>query len=401
MLHAGTAGAATGGKPAQPLTVATTPANPEVTEDGPGPGQAVQGFIAEASNPFDPILGGYPASNPTTGFTPKNASFAGIIHGMPAGGGALLDLYCVDLLTSTSPGLGYGLGTWEAAEVPNVGYIARLLEEYYPNNEQPASLGGSNEKAAAVQAAIWFFSDRFVVSTSDDVHAATVAIVNHVIAQGPLLEPPPPSLTITPSHAGGSAQGVLGPFTVSSGTGQATVAATGANMFSDAAGTVSIPDGATVPSGQQVWLRSTAGPSSAVLEATATATVPTGNVYLYDKTGKVNGAQRLILAMTATLTTTVQASAEFRGVEEPEFTIGKVQEISGSGAGFTKNELTGKLGQVVVLAAPRRQPFASVPHLRFARSRRGPPADFRSRRREARAGFLRWSSRRRARPRAR
>jgi hypothetical protein len=32
---------------------------------------------------------------------------------------------------------------------------------------------------------------------------------------------------------------------------------------------------------------------------------------------------------------------------EPEFTIEKLQELSGSGAGFTKSELTGKLGQVV------------------------------------------------------
>ena len=346
MLHVASAGAAFDSKPAKPLTVAA-PAIPEMTEAGLGPGQSLQGFIAEASNPFDPILGGYPASNPTTGFTPKNVGFAGIIHGMPAGGGALLDFYCIDLLTATGTGFGYGLGSWNAANVPNEGYIARLLGDYYPNTEEPASLGSSSEKAAAVQAAIWFFSDRFVVSTSDHVHAATVAIVNQVIAQGPLVEPPPPSLTISPSHASGPAHGVLGPFTVSSGTGNATVAVTGANMFSDAAGTVSIPNGATVPSGQQVWLRSTAGPASVVLEATATATVPTGNVYLYDKTGKANDAQKLILATTATLTTTVRASAEFREVEEPEFTIEKLQEISGTSTGFTKNELTGKLGQIV------------------------------------------------------
>ena len=58
-------------------------------------------------------------------------------------------------------------------------------------------------------------------------------------------------------------------------------------MFSDAAGTVPIANGATVPSGQKIWVRST-GPSSVVLEATATATVPSGNVYLYD--GKPAGS---------------------------------------------------------------------------------------------------------------
>ena len=82
-------------------------------------------------------------------------------------------------------------------------------------------------------------------------------------------------------------------------------------MFSDAAGTVPIAHGATVPSGQKIWMRST-GPSSAVLQATAEATVPSGNVYLYDgNTAGVSDAQQLILAKKATLKTTVQATAEF------------------------------------------------------------------------------------------
>ena len=83
-------------------------------------------------------------------------------------------------------------------------------------------------------------------------------------------------------------------------------------MFSDAAGTVPIADGATVP----VWAEDLdalhGGPSTAVLQATATATVPSGNVYLYD--GNTHGyqdAQQLILAENATLTTTVQATAQF------------------------------------------------------------------------------------------
>ena len=66
-----------------------------------------------------------------------------------------------------------------------------------------------------------------------------------------------------------------------------------------------------MPSGQKIWLRS-AGPTVAVLEATSTATVPTGNVYLYD--GNTNGvadAQHLILAKSDTLKTTVQGTAEF------------------------------------------------------------------------------------------
>ncbi len=317
-----------------------------MTMTGVGPGQSVTGFVADASSPFEPVRDGYPPSNPTQGFTFKNESFAGIIHGTPVGGGKQLDLYCIDLSTTTSLGDGYALGTWDAANVPNVGYIARLLQEYYPNTEQPASLATLPEKAAAVQAAIWFFSDRYVLRTSDPVYAATVAIVEQVRAQGPLVQPPPPSLTLTPSELSGPANGVLGPFTVSSGTGQATVTATGANMFSDPAGTVPIADGATVPSGTEIWLRSTAGPAVAALQATATATVPTGSVYLYTGNTKVNHAQSLILAETATLPTTVQATAEFREPAKPSFSIEKLQKIEGE-ASFTKSKLTGEIGQTV------------------------------------------------------
>ena len=63
-----------------------------------------------------------------------------------------------------------------------------------------------------------------------------------------------------------------------------------------------------MPNGQQIWLKST-GPSAAELEATAVATVPAGNVYLYD--GGANLAQKLILSQTGTLTTIVDATADF------------------------------------------------------------------------------------------
>ena len=97
----------------------------------------------------------------------------------PTGGGDDLSLYCIDINTDTLIGIGYDLGTWDAANVPKVGYVARLLNEYYPNTNEPAALTDLNQKAAAVQAAIWFFSDRYVLSTSDPLHDAVVAIVDH------------------------------------------------------------------------------------------------------------------------------------------------------------------------------------------------------------------------------
>ena len=83
---------------------------------------------------------------------------------------------------------GYALGTWDAASVPNVGWVARLLNEYYPSTDEPKGLTDLNQKAAAVQAAIWFFSDRFVLATSDPLYPTVTEIVrSHHQSAGPLV----------------------------------------------------------------------------------------------------------------------------------------------------------------------------------------------------------------------
>lgn len=275
------------------------------------PGQGVQGFIADAENSFDPVTEGYPPSNPTTGFGTKNEGFAGIIHGRPTDGSPTLNLYCFDINTDTSGGINYILGTWNASNVPNVNYVAQVLNNYYPQTDAPAALTDLNQKAAAVQAAIWFFSDRFVLNTSDPLHDTVAGIVAAVIAKGPAPPPDPPSVNITPNTLSGTGS-VLGPFTVTAAgpATSASVTAVGANMFADAAATQPIDPGTTVPSGTQIWLKQT-GQGAAVLQATAKAMVPQNNVYLYDGTNGVPDAQRLILAQDATLTTTVSAKALF------------------------------------------------------------------------------------------
>jgi uncharacterized protein DUF5979/fibronectin-binding protein len=297
-----------------PRVRVTNRSNTDLVINSLGPGRSVSGFIPNAANPFDPVADGYPASNPPTGpgsgWSTSNESFAGIIHATPPGGGEQLDLYCIDLSTETRVGYGYALGTWDEANVPNVGYVARLLDRYYPHTGEPASLTDVNQRAAAVQAAIWFFTDRYVVSTSDPLHAAVVAIVNDILQEGPVIEPNPPSVAIDPASRDGA--GVLGPFTVTTDNPPATVSATGADMFANAAATDAIANGDTVPSGQRIWLRATP-PGTAVLEATARATVPRGNVFLYDgNVAGVENAQKLILAETGELNTTVRATAEFR-----------------------------------------------------------------------------------------
>ena len=286
------------------------PAEVDQPRAGPGGLRVYCGY----REPVNPVIDGYPASDPdpAMGWTPRDEGFAGVIHAPPPEGGQEISLYCIDIATDTFLGTGYVLGTWDRANVPNVGWVARLLNEYYPTVPDKPPLADLNDRAAAVQAAIWFFSDRYVLKMSSHLHDAVAAIVDHIIKAGPLRKPRPPSLTVTPSHVSGSPPGLLGPFTVTTNQDAATVAATGGSMFADAEGTVRIADGATVPSRTKIWLKSTV-PSLAVLQATAVATVPTGNVYLYDGNGNggLSDAQKLILAHSATLKSTVQATAEF------------------------------------------------------------------------------------------
>lgn len=308
MLAASPAGAVPGPVGNPP----TTRENTDIVMTGTGAGQGVSGGIAPVGSGFDP-LAGYPADVPA-GFDPLNEGFAGVITAQSALTGDTLNLYCIDIRTTTYPGIGYENGTWDASNVPNVGYVARILNEYYPTTAEPAAAPNDNARAAAVQGAIWFFTDSYVISASDPEHQLAAGIVAAVIAAGPLVQPPPPSLTIDPSSTRGPAGAPLGPFTVSSDAGIAvSVSAAGATMFADEAAATPIANGDVVPLGQQLWLvPSSPGASGATLSARGVATAPTGNVYLYDgNTVGVDDAQRLILAQTAQVATTTDAAAEF------------------------------------------------------------------------------------------
>jgi Domain of unknown function (DUF5979)/Thioester domain len=316
----------TPGTPAGPA-LRGAPLTTEMTMSGTAEGHGVSGFAPTA---FDPKAapGHYPTSNPSSGYTLQPEWFAGIILGTPTGGGSPLRLYCIDLNTLTDHDYGYGLGNWSDANVPNVGYIARILDEYYPNTTgEPRTLHDVNDRAAAVQAAIWFFSDGYVLDTADPVHDAAAAIVESVLSSGPLTKPPP-SLTITPSTKTGLADEAIGPFVVKSSAPHTTVSAD-ASMFSDATATTQIQNGASVSPDTTIYLKSTSI-GTATLTATATATVPSGNVYLYS--GNIpnrSAAQKLILAQTTELTTSAHANATFEA-----FGSLKVEKtITGAAAG--------------------------------------------------------------------
>jgi hypothetical protein len=276
---------------------------------GTGPGHLVIGFIGPVGSISDPSVP-YPTSNPGAPFTPRVEGFAGIVLGDP-GAGPDVHLYCINIRSSTFTGVGYDLGTWDAANVANVGYVAQLLNNYYPTVPNQPALPAEADRAAAVQAAIWYFSDNYVVNTSDPLHDTVAAIVNNVIALGPLVNPPPPNLQIDPATDSGPVDSLVGPYTIVSPQEPAVVNATGGAMFTDASGTTPIANGTSVPDGTQIWLRrATLG--SVTITAQATAVVPGGNVYLYSHNlVGIDDAQKLILAESGEVSTTVDATADF------------------------------------------------------------------------------------------
>ena len=307
--------------------------NTDIVMTGTGAGQGVAGGIAPVGSSFDPTAG-YPADVPA-GFEPLNEGFAGIIRAQSQTSGETLNMFCIDIRTSTYPGLGYENGTWDQSNVPNVGYIARILAEYYPNTGEPAAAPNDNARAASVQAAIWFFSDSYVLTSGEPIRPFTAAIVAAVLAAGPLPEPSPPNLTIDPTDATGPSDTPLGPYTVASDSADAdleiTVRAAGGTMYADAAGNVPIADGAAVANNTQIWLLPAAVTGGEVtISARGVASAPSGNVYLYDgNTVGVNDAQRLILAQDAEVSTLTGARADF-------FQAGSLQvtkTIAGSAAG--------------------------------------------------------------------
>ena len=220
-----------------------------ITLSSTGDGQGTIGFIAPAG--FDP-LGGYPAA-PPAGSTPSNEGFAGTINATSNSSPPVtIQAYCIDLRTSTWVGISYELGTWSASAVPNVDRVARLLNDYFPNTGQPAAAPNDAARAASVQAAIWFFTDRYILDASDPVHDLTAAIVTDVLSKPPL---PEPSL---PLSVNGPATGVtgqtVGPFTITTTAANVVVHVTGGQLFSNAGATTPIADGATVPASTQLFL---------------------------------------------------------------------------------------------------------------------------------------------------
>jgi TQXA domain-containing protein len=291
--------------------------NTEITLTTTGPGQTIPGFEPEVVAPQDPLTP-YPAADPATGYQ-SHTTFAGTIITSSVSDPTLrAEMYCINLRVGTSSGLGYESGTWAESNVLNIGYVTFILNNYYPTTDQPAGLA-ANQRAAAVQAAIWYFTDSFLVSTSSPVvRAAAAAIVATAQANGPVAEPPAPDVTVTPPTSSAPIGASAGPFTVAAENAASLTISVpaGHSMFADEAASTPLSNPAVVESGTDVWVRNTSATEEpAVLRARAVVTVQRGEVYLYDgNTPGLEDAQRLILANTTELDAVADATAEFFAV---------------------------------------------------------------------------------------
>ncbi|MBF8185042.1 Cys-Gln thioester bond-forming surface protein [Nonomuraea sp. K274] len=299
----------------------------EAVITGLGDGTAVSGY--DAPEAFDPLTG-YPTNIPA-GSTAHAVSYAGTIQIVDPEVSTRTGLtYCIDLETDTEIGVNYELGDWTEANVPNMGYIGYILRNHYPATGEPAAAPTVAMRAAAVQAAIWFFSDDYVLAVDSPVRTYTAEIVADALANGPGTEPAEPELTVTPESMAAPATGeIVGPFTVTA-DGPSAIHLEGVEVFTDPNGTNALAEGATVRPGARLWARSVsdADPQGFVLERAVTALV--GTVLLYDGTNPtLENAQKLVLARQTQLTARAGATLE-------PFEAGRVRvikHISGKGAG--------------------------------------------------------------------
>jgi len=305
----------------------------DVLVDSLGAGLTITGLQPPTPITPDP-LEPYPLGAEPIGYE-SVTTFAGAITVTSVSDpGLTAPAYCIDLRVDTAVGVGYEHGTWAGSEVPNLGYVSYVVNSFFPTTSLPGDLANDDQRAAAVQAAIWYFTDGFVVSPSNpDIQGATAAIVIAAQAAGPVAEPPAPNVTVTPPDAAGPMGTAVGPFLVEA-AGAAEVAVTvpaGHAMFSDASATAPVPSGSTVPTGTGLWITSeSTAADQTVLSARAAVSVQRGQVYHYD--GNLPGradAQHLVLATTAILDVVTHATATFL----PVGTLRVTKTIRGDGAG--------------------------------------------------------------------
>lgn len=240
--------------------------------------------------------------------SPRHLNFAGLIKVTIDETAAFA--YCIDINNPLQMNQPHEEGDWSDANVANLGKITRILQQH------PADVTAARNdagEAAAVQAAIWHFSDGFDLTSGG---SGVVDAYNRIVADAnanPVTEPET-SLDLDPATRTGSAGDYLSFELSTSSTGDVSLAVSpsgGADLVTcDSART---PIGSTIsgPYPKQLCLRRTTPGGPISLTASATAKVAAGRVFLRQ------GSQKLILASSRTVESRVSSTATWTEVQAP------------------------------------------------------------------------------------
>ncbi len=257
------------------------------------------------------------------------SKYAGIIYIALDGDTTQYPTYCIDIDISTQYGNTYELGGSGAD--PNIIWI---LNNYYPNTGLPDGLTNT-EKGAAVQLAIWHFSNGLDLSsgTPGNVFAAARAIVDSVgsasIPQIPSTLGLSPASSTNPLGAQHTVTAtVLDPSGSAVSGQEVTFSVTGANPTTNPVSVV------TDANGQSAFTYTGANAGDDTIAATTSFIVPSGAIWI----GATSSIQRLVMAQDVPRSLTQSASKRWRDLTAP--TISSVVPSTNTPCGNENVDIT-------------------------------------------------------------
>ncbi|GAA2021334.1 hypothetical protein GCM10009839_17870 [Catenulispora yoronensis] len=188
--------------------------------------------------------------------------------------------YCVQYAAGQLSGTGYDPQAHNSTR--NLGYVQRILQNYWPATDLPAvpakatdTANTNRQRSGAVAMAIHYFTDGIVMPPDYQTPAlydVVMKIVDDVLTAGAAPAPADPTPAIT-GPVGGPPGALLGPYTLgANAVGDLAATVSDAEAFTDAAGTHPFVSGTTLPPGTQLWIR----PSGASAGIAVSGPVPAG-----------------------------------------------------------------------------------------------------------------------------
>lgn len=229
--------------------------------------------------------------------------------------------FCVDANNGLDQSNPYSQVSWEESGINQLAEVSWILSNYTPSTKGGPSLAGVSlqgtdaQKAAAVQTAIWSFTDEFEFQDSSSFTNNSTVVSNHglildAVPDDSLTLPGEPTQASVEIQSPATTEGIrggppIGPFTVTANTGEVTFE----GPVVDVGGTP-LTSPLPLTDGQATFYigTETAGPVSFNVSGDVTVTV--GQVF--DIPDADSPVQRIILADTVTTTDSdpVTASVE-------------------------------------------------------------------------------------------